>query len=388
MQSPSRNCYDAIGKRHYQIMTPSAIVDADLPVSDDAGSASRGVVMDKSLRNGLLASFIILTAAAGSAVAQENVASFYRGKTVRILVGVAVGSGYDINARVFARHFAARIPGNPTVIVQNQPGAGSLTMTNALYNTGPFDGTVIGASFSGVSTTPLLEPSSARFDPLKLNWLGSTNRETNISYLWHTASVRRLEDLFTTEVVVGAQFPGSGQYDFPILLNRLVGTKFKVITGYESTAKIHLAMERGEVLGIGASTWSSLKALNSNWLQEKKVRIIAQWGLKRHSDFADLPMVLDLAKTQADRQALQLVLVRQEFGRPFFLPPNVAPDRTDALRRAFDATMKDHAYITEAEKLKLDVDPLSGEQVATLVGQVSETPPEVVDRVRAALEKK
>jgi tripartite-type tricarboxylate transporter receptor subunit TctC len=344
--------------------------------------------VDASLRNGLLASFIILTAATDSAAAQENVASFYSGKTVRIVVGVAVGSGYDINARVFARYFAARIPGNPTVIVQNQPGAGSLTMTNALYNTGPFDGTLIGSSFSGMPTTPLLEPSSARFDPVKLNWLGSTNRETNITYLWHTASVQRLEDLFTTGVVVGAQFPGSGQYDFPILLNRLVGTKFKVITGYESTAKIHLAMERGEVLGLGASTWSSLKALNSDWLQEKKVRIIAQWGLKRHSDFADLPMVLDLAKTQADRQALQLVLARQEFGRPFFLPPNVPPDRTDALRRAFDATMKDHAYITEAEKLKLDVDPLSGEQVATLVEQVSKTPPEVVERVRAALERK
>jgi len=341
-----------------------------------------------TVRNGLLASFIIFTPIADSAVGQENVASFYRGKTVRIVVGVAVGSGYDINARVFARHFAGRIPGHPTVIVQNQPGAGSLTMTNALYNTGPFDGTVIGASFSGVPTTPLLEASSARFDPVKLNWLGSTNRETNITYFWHTASLRRLGDLFTTEVVVGAQFPGSGQYDFPILLNRLVGTKFKVITGYESTAKVHLAMERGEVLGIGASTWSSLKALNSNWLQEKKVRIIAQWGLKRHSDFADLPMVLDLAKTQADRQALQLVLSRQEFGRPFFLPPNVAPDRTDALRRAFDATMKDPAYRAEAEKLKLDVDPLSGEHVATLVEQVSKTPPEVVDRVRAALEKK
>jgi tripartite-type tricarboxylate transporter receptor subunit TctC len=353
------------------------------------GKAIRRKPMNVARTVWVVAAFALALAAARSVVAQENVAEFYKSRTVRIIVGVAVGSGYDINARVLARHIAAHIPGGPTVIVQNQPGAGSLTMTNALYNSGPFDGTVIGASFSGVPTAPLLlEPASARFDPVKLNWLGSTNRETNVTYLWHAAPVQKLEDLFKTEVVVGAQFPGSGQYDFPILLNRLVGTRFKVITGYESTAKIHLAMERGEVAGIGASTWSSLKALNSNWLQEKKVRIVAQWGLKRHPDVADVPMVLDLAKTEDDRQALQLVLVRQEFGRPFFLPPNVPARRVDALRRAFDETMKDPAYLAEAEKLKLDIDPLTGEQVASLVEQVMSTPPEVVGRVRAAVEKK
>src|SRR5215207_756754 len=163
-------------------------------------------------------------------LAQEDVAAFYKGKTIRLLVGIGVGSGYDINARLLARHMAAHIPGHPTIIVQNQPGAGSLTMTNALYNNGPFDGTVIGASFNGMPTTPLLQPGGARFDPVKLNWLGSTNRETNAMYVWHTAPAQALEDMKSKEIVMGAQAPGSTQFDYPVLANRLFGFKFKVVT--------------------------------------------------------------------------------------------------------------------------------------------------------------
>ena len=159
---------------------------------------------------------------------------------MRLVVGIGVGSGYDINARLLARHMAAHIPGQPTIIVQNQPGAGSLSMTNALYHTGPFDGTVMGASFNGMPTTPLLQPSGARFDPVKLNWLGSTNRETQAMYVWHTAPAQVLEDMKSKEIVMGAQAPGSTQFDYPVLANRLFGFKFKVVTGYESTPKIHL----------------------------------------------------------------------------------------------------------------------------------------------------
>jgi tripartite-type tricarboxylate transporter receptor subunit TctC len=329
-----------------------------------------------------------LLAAAAPAFAQRDAAEFYKGKTIRIIVGVGVGSGYDLNARVLARYLPAHIPGNPTVIVQNQPGAGSLAMTNALYNSGPFDGTVIGASFNGMPTTPLLQPSGARFDPVKLIWLGSTNRETQITYVWHTAPVHKLDDLFTTELIVGAQAPGSTQYDFPILLNHLFGSKFKVVTGYESTPKIHLAMESGEVQGNGATNWSTVKALNSNWLEEKKIRLIVQWGLKKHPDLPDVPLILELAKTTADRQALELALARLEFGRPFFLPPNVPPERVEALRRAFDATLKDPAFLADADKSKIEIDPLTGAQVAALVEQVSRTPADTVARVRAAMENK
>ena len=322
---------------------------------------------------------------AGPVAAAEDVAAFYRGKTVRIVVGVAVGSGYDINARLLARHMAAHIPGQPTVIVQNQPGAGSLTMTNQLYASGPFDGSVIGAPFNGLPTTPLLQPGGARFDATKLNWIGRSNRETQITYVWHTAPVQNVAELAQKELVVGAQAPGSTQYDFPVLANRLFGFKFKVITGYESTPKIHLAMERGEVQGNGATNWSTLKALNSNWLEDKKVKPIVQWALKKHPELSDVPMILDLAKSDADRQALLLALARLEFGRPFFLPPNVPPERVEALRRAFDATMRDPAYLAETEKLKIDIEPLTGEQVASLIAEVFATPAETVARVRDAM---
>ncbi len=325
---------------------------------------------------------------ASPAAAQDDIAAFYKDKTVRILVGVAVGSGYDINARALARHLGAHIPGNPTVIVQNQPGAGSLTMTNALYASGPFDGTVIGAPFNGMPTAPLLQPSGVRFDPTKLNWIGSTNRETHVSYVWHTAPVQSLDDLKTKELVVGAQAPGTTQYDFPAIGNDLFGWKIKVVKGYDGTPKIHLAMEAGEVQGNGATSWTTLKALNSNWLNEKKIKVLAQWALRKHPDLPDVPHVLDLAKSEADRQALLLGLARLEFGRPFFVPPGVPADRVEALRRAFDATMKDPAFLAEAEKLKLDIDPLTGEQVAELVAQVMATPPDVAARVRTALEGK
>src|SRR5512145_55013 len=180
---------------------------------------------------GLCAAMLSLT----PALAQEDAAAFFRGKTIRLVVGVGVGSGYDINARLLARHLGQHIPGHPAIIVQNQPGAGSLTMTNALYNSGPFDGTVMGASFNGMPTTPLLQPAGVRFDPVKLGWLGSTNRETQVTYVWHTVPVDSLDQVKTRELVVGAQAPGSTQYDYPMLVNHLFGFKFKVVTGYQST---------------------------------------------------------------------------------------------------------------------------------------------------------
>jgi hypothetical protein len=261
-------------------------------------------------------------------------------------------------------------------------------MTNALYNTGPFDGTVIGASFNGMPTTPLLQPTGVRFDPVKLLWIGSSNREAQVTYLWHTAPVDTFEDIRSKEIVVGAQAPGTTQYDYPMLVNHLFGFKFKVITGYESTPKIHLAMESGEVQGNGASNWSTLKALNASWIAEKKIKILAQWALRKHPDLTDVPMVLDLAKNDRDRQALLLALARLEFGRPFFLPPNVPADRVAALRLAFDATMKDKEFLADAEKVKIDIDPLSGEEVAALVEQVARTSPDTAARVRAAMEAK
>jgi tripartite-type tricarboxylate transporter receptor subunit TctC len=335
-------------------------------------------------RNLLVFLFLLVCAPAH---AQDDVAAFFKGKTLRIVVGSGVGSGYDITARTLARHMGAHIPGNPTIIVQNQPGAGGAIMTNSLYAVGPFDGTVIGAPFNGTPTMPLLAPQSARFDADKLAYIGSTNRETQVMYVWSTVPVHTLDDVKTTELVMGAQAPGSTQYDYPVLLDRLFGYKFKVVTGYESTPKIHLALERGEVQGTIAN-WSTLKALNSNWLAENKIRLIVQWGLQKLPAIGSVPSILDTVKTDADRAAIKLVVARLEYGRPFFLPPGVPPDRIAALRRAFDTTVKDPAFVGEATMARIDIDPLTGEAVQTLVAEVSQTPPDVVARVRDALENK
>jgi tripartite-type tricarboxylate transporter receptor subunit TctC len=321
------------------------------------------------------------------AFAQDDAAAFFKGKTLRIVVGSGVGSGYDITARTLARHLPEHIPGHPLVIVQNQPGAGGMTMTNALNASGPFDGTVIGAPFNGTPTMPLLQPQIARFDADKLIYLGSTNRETQVMYVWHTVPVQKLDDIKSKEVVMGAQAPGSTQYDYPVLLDRLLGYKFKVITGYQSTPKIHLALESGEVQGTIAN-WSTLKALNANWLAEKKIRLLVQWGITKLPEIGDVPSIFDYLSTDADRAAVKLMVARLEFGRPFFVPPGVPPDRVAALRAAFDATVKDPAFLAEAAKEKLDIDPLTGEEVQKLVEEVAQTPPDIVVRVRQALESK
>ena len=329
----------------------------------------------------------LVLAAMAPARGADDVAAFYKGKTIRIVVGTGPGSGYDITARTLAHHMSAYIPSNPMIIVQNQPGAGGVTMTNSINANGPFDGTVIGAPFNGTPTVPLLQPQNARFDGTKLIYIGSTNRETQVMYVWHTVPITTLDQIKTTELILGAQGPGSTQYDYPVLLNRLLGYKFKLVTGYESTPQIHLALERGEVQGTIAN-WSTLKALNAGWLADKKVRLLVQWGIKKLPEIGDVPSIFDYVKTDADRAAVKLVVARLEYGRPFFLPPGVPADRVAALRRAFDATVKDPAFIAEAKREKIDIDPLSGEEVQKLVDDVSHTPADVVTRVREALANK
>lgn len=330
----------------------------------------------------------LLAAAAGSgpASAQGDVAPFFKDKQMRIVVGSAAGAGYDLNARLLARHWTNHIPGKPQIIVQNQVGAGSVTMTNAVYGGAPRDGTVVGAAINGMPTAALLTPSIVKFDPRRLIWVGSSNRETQLAYVWHTAPVKTLAELKTKELVVGATTAGTTQFDFPIAARDILGLKFKVISGYKGTTDIHLAMESGEVQGMGSNGWLSLKTLNSAWIAEKKVIPVVQFVLERNPDLKDVPTIFEIASSEAERQALRLLVARLEYGRPFFLPPEVPADRVAALRRAFDATMKDAAFLAEADRSKIDISPMTGEEVEKLVGQVLETPADVVARVAKALD--
>jgi tripartite-type tricarboxylate transporter receptor subunit TctC len=311
--------------------------------------------------------------------------AFYRGKQLRMIVGSAAGGGYDLFARIVARHLVHHIPGQPTIIVQNQPAAGGVVMANQLYALGPRDGTVIGVPINGLPTAPLLQ-SGIQFDPTRLIWLGSTNREAYVAFVWHTVPVDSIAELTRKEVVVGATTPGTTMVDFPLLVNDVLGFRFKVVRGYQGTPQINLAIERGEVQGMGGLGWASVKAQTPHWISERKIKVLAQYGLTRSAELAGVPTMLELAKSDADRQAMTMLFARTEYGRPYFLPPDVPAERVAALRHAFDATMKDAAFIAEAAKLQFDVDPLTGEAVQALVAQLAATPREVVTRVRAALE--
>lgn len=322
---------------------------------------------------------------AAPASADEDVAAFYGGKQIHLIVGSGAGSGYDINARLIARFLGAHIPGHPTVVVQNQPGAGSVIAAKGLANGATRDGTVIASVINGVPTAPLLQPAGVRFDPLRLGWIGSSNRDTQVMYVWGTAPVRRLEELTKKELIVGGTSAGTSQVDFPLVLNAILGTKFKIVSGYEGSAQVHKAMEAGEVQGIAALAWSSLKTINANWLVEGKIRILAQWSAPPHPDLKEVPLVESLAHTKQDLQALKLLTSRLEIGRPFVAPPDVPPARLAALRHAFEATMKDPAFLAEARRIQLDVDPMTGEEVHGMVESVLATPQDVVARVRRAL---
>lgn len=327
----------------------------------------------------------ICTLVASACVAQADpVADFYRGKQLRLIVGSAVGGGYDLYARVLARELGKHIPGEPSIVVQNLPGAAGMVVINQMYNQGPHDGTVIGGALNGIPTAPLLQ-SGAKFDPAKLNWLGSLAREAYVAYVWHTSPVSHIRDLATKELLVGATTAGTTMVDYPLLMNDLLGYKFKVVRGYQGPPQINLAIERGEVQGNGGLGYAVVKSLTQQWLEEKKIKILVQYNFEGVPELKGVPLVTDLAVNDEQRQAMRLVFARAEYSRPFLVSQDVPKERVAALRRAFDATAKDPAFLAEAQKLQLDISPMSGETMQAMVEDLAKTSPDVIARVKAAL---
>jgi tripartite-type tricarboxylate transporter receptor subunit TctC len=316
----------------------------------------------------------------------QNPADFYKGKQIRVVVGSAAGSGYDLVARLVWRYVANYIPGKPTIVIQNVPGAGSIVMANQVANSAPRDGTVIGAPINGMPTAPLLQPDATHFDPTKLLWIGAAARESQVAFAWHSAPVQSLEDLKTRELLVGATTAGTTMVDFPAVSNAFLGLKFKIVRGYEGTTQIFQAIEAGELQGVGGVGWSSVKLLAGKWLAQKQITIIAQYGFERVPALPDVPLVYDLAKTNEDRLALRLTFARQEYDRGYFLPPDVPAERVEILRRAFDTAMKDRDFLNEAQKSGIDIDPVSGERVGALIAQVLATPKDIAERVRTIID--
>ena len=320
----------------------------------------------------------------GPLQAQESVADFYRGKQIELRIGSAPGSGYDLTARTIGRHLAKYIPGNPTVIFQNVPGASSLLLANQLATTAPRDGSVIAVVTNGVPTGPLLAPEATHFDPRRFGWIGSSAPETELVMVWHTAAVQSVDDLFSKQLIVGGTGPGTAQVDIPAVTNAIVGTKFKIVSGYEGTAQIELALQRGEVEGIVGLGWITAKTRDLAWLRDGTAKIITQFGLEKHPELQDVPL-FPLPADPARRQAIMLVVGRAEYGRPMLTTPDVPPERLAALRQAFADTMKDADFIKDATTAELEVNPVSGEALQKLTDDIMATNPDVAARVRTIL---
>ena len=310
----------------------------------------------------------------------QTPAEFFRGKTITLEIGSSVGGGYDIHGRLLARHMGKYIPGNPTIVPRNVEGAGGLRLANILYNSAPRDGTAFGIVFRSIPFDPLFGNKAAQFDATKFTWIGSTSSEVSICVAWHTTGVTSIEDLRKKEIVVGSTGPGADTSLFAKVINGVFGTRMKIIVGYPGGNEISLAMERGELGGRCAWSWSAVKATRLSWVEQKQMHIFVQLGLSKHPDLPNVPLVVDLAKSTDQRDILKLVFARQQFAWPFVAPPGVPKDRANALRTAFDATMKDKAYLAEAEKAKLEIMPVAGEDIQRLIAELYATPAEVVQK--------
>lgn len=329
-----------------------------------------------------LASWCAWTSAAAADTASESVANFYKGKQIRLVIGLGAGEAYDVYARLLARHIPKHIPGNPIVVPQNQPGAGSLNAINSVYNTAPRDGTVIATGHRFIPMMPLLNIEGAKFDPLKFSYIGSMNREIGICIAMKEHGIRTIKDMQTREFVVGTTGAGAELTNFTATLRSMLGVKLKVIVGYRTSLDINAAMERGELQGRCGVSYGSLKTTRPHWVANKEVDIQIQLGLSKEKDLPNVPLLTELVANEQDRQALELMLAPTEMGRPFMAPPELPPERLSALRAAFDATMTDTAFVEDAEKMKLDIAPLSGAEMEALVARLYKAPSPVIQRAR------
>jgi tripartite-type tricarboxylate transporter receptor subunit TctC len=303
---------------------------------------------------------------------------FYKGKTVNLIVGSDAGGGFDTYSRALVRSMPKHIPGEPNIIIQYMPGATGITATNHLFSVAAKDGTVFGAISNSNLFEPLYGNKNAKYDPVEFNWIGSLGKQRPICVTWGAGDIKSLDDAKARVVTVSASSNTANHATTPRLLNHLLGTKFKVITGY-STSGARLAVERGEVDGVCGLSYQTLSAAQPDWFQQKKVHVIAQLGLEPADYLPGVPNALSAVPNEADRAALELLLTTQEMGRPYVAPPGVPADRLKILRDAFDATTKDPAFLADAEKLKLMIEPLTGTQMAALLKKAYGASPAVVD---------
>jgi tripartite-type tricarboxylate transporter receptor subunit TctC len=331
---------------------------------------------------GLAATLAVVLSAAliHSARSQQAVEDFYRGRQLEMIIGYSPGGTYDLYARLVARFLGNYIPGKPTIVARNMPGAGSRAATKWVYAIGPKDGTILATSDQSLSVEQAMGDKQLDIDTTKLIYIGNPNADNNTTATWYTSGVKTIEDAKQKLVVMGAT-GGSTSSQYPKAMNALIGTKFKIIIGYPGGNDINLAMEKGEVDGRGSNAWGSWKATRPDWLRDKKINILVQIGLSKAPDLPDVPLLMDLASNAEDRAIFKLLSASSTIGRPVFTSPGVPPERVKALRDAFDAMVKDPVFLAEAEKEHFDINPVSGVEMQKIVTDIVATPRPIADRL-------
>jgi tripartite-type tricarboxylate transporter receptor subunit TctC len=331
------------------------------------------------------AALAIATCLASATARAEDVAAFYRGRQISWILSADAGGGYAAYARAFASYLADHIPGKPNIVIQHMPGGGGLRAMNWLSAVAPRDGSTIGLVHSSVPFAPLYGIRGASFDPREMGWIGSIATSRGICVAWHTARIASWQDLLDKEFIVGGSGAGSQMETLPALLNKLFGTRMKVISGYKGGNAIYLAMERGEVQGRCGGLVSSINATRPDWFASHKVTVPIQVALNRNTQFPDVPAVIELAKDERTRDILRLVLAAEDMDRPILAPPGVPAERLAALRAAFHAAMNDPGFIAEAKRQRLDIDEVAGEKVAAIIATTFALPPETVKAANDAM---
>ena len=344
----------------------------------------RYVITQKNWLGSILTLLLVIAGSRPAFTQSALNAEDFTGKQIRLVVGSAPGGAYDSYARTVAAHMPKHLPGNPKIVVQNMPGAGSLVALNYIYNIAPKDGTVIAAVHSVAGTHPLYFPSRAKYDARKLNWLGSLLRERIVGVVWHTSPVQDFRDMLGTKELIVASSSGSTT-SFPSFTKSVLGAKLNIIKGYAASSAVMLAMERGEVNGVIGMTYTALKIHGDRWSQEKKMKVFLQFGLSKHADLGDTPWIYDFARSDDERAAMDLMFGTQEFGRPYLAPPDI-PDRAKrTLRAAFERTANDAEFRAEAKMRNLEVDFTPPEEISSILDKMYTASPETVARVKEVL---
>ena len=324
--------------------------------------------------------------AAIAPAAAQGTADFYAGKRINVVIGFGAGGGYDQYARVFARHMGEFIPGKPTLVPQAMPGAGSRKAANWLYNVAPKDGTTLAMLGQNTATDQALKAEGVQFDVRKFFWIGNMVVVNNTLAVWHTSGVKTIEEATKKSLNIGGTGAASPSVIYPQVANNLLGTKFKIIAGYPGGGDVNLAMERGELDGRGSNSWASWKSTQADWLKDKKVNILFQVDPKREPDLPDVPLLTELAKTPDQKKVFEVLSADVSVGRPFLTTPGVPADRVAALRKAFDDTSISKSFMADAEKLKMDIAPMSGVELQKIVSDTVEMPDAIIALVKNAIE--